>query len=92
LIEKYIVGGQAGTSSRIENYLGFPKGISGADLVEAARERACRFGAEILMLREGVHGAFQAEKNTGYLKRWDKDYRARDHLRYGCCVPASESS
>ena len=68
LIEKYIVGGQAGTSSRIENYLGFPKGISGADLAEAAREQACRFGAEILMLREGVRGEFQPGKGTGYLK------------------------
>ena len=68
LIEKYIVGGQAGTSSRIENYLGFPKGISGADLAEAAREQACRFGAEILMLREGVRGEFHPGKGTGYLK------------------------
>jgi thioredoxin reductase (NADPH) len=68
LIEKYIVGGQAGTSSKIENYLGFPKGISGADLAEAAREQACRFGAEILMLREGVRGEFQPGKGTWYLK------------------------
>jgi thioredoxin reductase (NADPH) len=37
LIERYIVGGQAGTSSKIENYLGFPNGIRGADLAEAAR-------------------------------------------------------
>ena len=42
LIERYVPGGQAGSSSRIENYLGFPDGISGADLAERAREQACR--------------------------------------------------
>ncbi len=67
LIERYVVGGQAGTSSKIENYLGFPDGISGADLAERARHQACRFGAEILMLREGVRGEFQPGKGTGYL-------------------------
>jgi thioredoxin reductase (NADPH) len=42
-------GGQAGTTSRIENYLGFPTGLSGADLTLRAREQAIRFGAEILV-------------------------------------------
>src|ERR1700737_767580 len=50
--ERWAVGGQAGTSSRIENYLGFPQGIAGAELAERAREQACRFGAEILLGRE----------------------------------------
>jgi thioredoxin reductase (NADPH) len=54
LIERYAVGGQAGTSSRIENYLGFPEGISGSDLAKRARDQANRFGAEILLLHEGV--------------------------------------
>ena len=67
LIERSAVGGQAGTSSKIENYLGFPKGISGAELAERAREQACRFGAEILLAREGVRGEFTAGKGTGYL-------------------------
>jgi len=67
LIERSVVGGQAGTSSKIENYLGFPDGISGADLAKRAREQACRFGTEILMLREGVRGEFDAGKGTGYL-------------------------
>jgi len=49
LIERSVVGGQAGTSSKIENYLGFPEGISGADLAKRAREQAYRFGTEILM-------------------------------------------
>ncbi|MGH9343659.1 MAG: NAD(P)/FAD-dependent oxidoreductase [Terriglobia bacterium] len=67
LIERSAVGGQAGTSSKIENYLGFPTGISGADLAQRAREQACRFGAEILLLREGVRGEFLPGKGVGYL-------------------------
>src|SRR5712671_391867 len=67
LIERSAVGGQAGSSSKIENYLGFPKGISGADLAERARNQACRFGAEILLLREGVRGEIRAGKGVGYL-------------------------
>src|SRR6202035_949510 len=67
VIERYAVGGQAGSSPKIENYLGFPRGISGADLAERAREQACRFGAEILLAREGVRGEFQAGKRIGYL-------------------------
>ena len=67
LIERSAVGGQAGSSSKIENYLGFPDGISGADLAERAREQANRFGAEILLAREGVRGAFANGKGIGYL-------------------------
>ncbi len=48
LIEKEATGGQAGTSSRLENYLGFPNGISGGDLAQRATIQARRFGAEIL--------------------------------------------
>ncbi|MFY0592188.1 FAD-dependent oxidoreductase [Roseivirga sp.] len=48
MIEKHAPGGQAGTSSRIENYLGFPKGLSGADLTHRAITQAKRFGIEFL--------------------------------------------
>ena len=48
LIEKEAPGGQAGTSSRIENYLGFPVGLSGGDLARRAVAQATRFGVEIL--------------------------------------------
>lgn len=48
LIEKKAPGGQAGTSSRIENYLGFPSGLSGADLTRRALTQALRFGVELL--------------------------------------------
>ena len=49
LIDKEAPGGQAGTSSLIENYLGFPKGLSGADLARRAAAQARRLGAEILI-------------------------------------------
>src|SRR6195256_4341447 len=67
VIERSAVGGQAGSSPKIENYLGFPSGISGADLAERAREQAGRFGAEILLARESVRGEFSAGKRTGIL-------------------------
>jgi thioredoxin reductase (NADPH) len=67
VVERWAIGGQAGSSPKIENYLGFPQGISGADLAERAREQACRFGAEILLAREGVRGEFRAGKRVGYL-------------------------
>lgn len=54
MIEKSATGGQAGTSSRIENYLGFPKGLSGADLARRATAQAKRFGVEILAPQEVV--------------------------------------
>lgn len=54
LIEKEATGGQAGTSSRIENYLGFPNGLSGADLAHRATTQAIRFGTEILTAQEVV--------------------------------------
>ena len=54
LIEMHATGGQAGTSSRIENYLGFPNGLSGADLAHRATAQAIRFGTEILSAQEVV--------------------------------------
>src|SRR6202041_1112927 len=67
LIERNAIGGQAGTSSRIENYLGFPDGISGAQLAERARNQAIKFGAEILIAREGVSAEFVTGKGVGIL-------------------------
>jgi thioredoxin reductase (NADPH) len=67
VVERWAVGGQAASSPKIENYLGFPQGISGAELAERAREQACRFGAEILLLREGIRGEFMPGKGIGYL-------------------------
>ena len=52
LVEREAPGGQAGQSSRIENYLGFPNGLSGADLARRAHDQARRFGAELLTVQE----------------------------------------
>ncbi len=52
LIEREAPGGQAGTSSRIENYLGFPTGVSGEELGLRALQQAQRFGAEIVVARQ----------------------------------------
>jgi thioredoxin reductase (NADPH) len=52
LVERTATGGQAGQSSRIENYLGFPDGVSGAQLTLRARMQAQKFGAELLTTRE----------------------------------------
>src|SRR6516162_5403448 len=54
LVERTATGGQAGQSSRIENYLGFPDGVSGAQLTERARRQATKFGAEVLTARDVV--------------------------------------
>ena len=58
IIERHAVGGQAGSSSMIENYMGFPRGIAGAELAERARQQAVKFGIELLMMQEGVRGEF----------------------------------
>jgi thioredoxin reductase (NADPH) len=52
LVEKFATGGQAGQSSRIENYLGFPDGLSGGQLTDRARRQAVKFGAELLTTKE----------------------------------------
>lgn len=62
LIEKRAPGGQAGTSSRIENYLGFPKGLSGAELSHRAITQAIRFGIEFLSPQE----VKEIEMSDGY--------------------------
>jgi thioredoxin reductase (NADPH) len=67
VIEKDVIGGQAGSSSLIENYLGFPHGIRGADLAERSRQQAVDFGAEFLLMREGVRGIFRDGRMYGEL-------------------------
>src|SRR5918995_475455 len=54
LVEREATGGQAGQSSRIENYLGFPNGVSGGQLADRARRQARQFGAELLLTRDCV--------------------------------------
>ena len=59
VVEKTAVGGQAGSTSKIENYMGFPDGISGWELASRARLQAIRMGAEIIVGIEGVAGEHQ---------------------------------
>jgi thioredoxin reductase (NADPH) len=71
MVERSAAGGQAGTSSRIENYLGFPEGISGEDLTGRAVRQAVRFGAEIVMTRcleklEPIDGGYSLELDGGH--------------------------
>jgi thioredoxin reductase (NADPH) len=54
LVEQFATGGQAGQSSRIENYLGFPDGLSGGQLTDRARRQAVKFGAELLTTVEAT--------------------------------------
>ncbi|MCR8560353.1 FAD-dependent oxidoreductase [Mucilaginibacter sp. BJC16-A38] len=64
LIERHAPGGQAGTSSRIENYLGFPSGISGAELTRRSMMQVTRLGTEFLSPR----AVNAMEQNDGYKK------------------------
>lgn len=54
IVEREAPGGQAGTSAAIENYLGFPKGLSGSDLTQRAMAQVTRFGAELVLARDVV--------------------------------------
>jgi thioredoxin reductase (NADPH) len=70
VLEALATGGQAGTSSRIENYLGFPAGISGAELAERATIQAQKFGARITVPAEAVglealDGTFRVKLREG---------------------------
>lgn len=66
IVEAEAPGGQAGTSSKIENYLGFPSGLSGADLTRRAVTQARRFGVQILSPQEAI--GLRAEGPYRYLK------------------------
>ncbi len=61
VVEDTAIGGQAGTSSRIENYMGFPTGISGADLVYRGQIQALKFGTRFAMPRRVEHLERQAD-------------------------------
>ena len=69
LVERRAPGGQAGQSSRIENYLGFPSGVSGSELARRAMTQARRFGAEMIAVQEActleARGAARVVKLSG---------------------------
>src|ERR1700753_275893 len=64
LIETTATGGQAGQSSRIENYLGFPDGVSGGQLADRARRQAEKFGAELITARTAIALEINGAKRT----------------------------
>jgi thioredoxin reductase (NADPH) len=76
VIEAVAPGGQAGTTSMIENYLGFPSGISGSELATRATSQARRFGAEILLARSLVE---VAPDSPGYVVRLSDRTLVRGH-------------
>ena len=84
MIEREAPGGQAGMSSRIENYLGFPAGLSGADLARRAVVQAERFGVEILSQEVCWRPSGRTLPNH-QAGGWKRDFLSRaDHLRLGC--------
>jgi thioredoxin reductase (NADPH) len=76
VIESKAPGGQAGTSSMIRNYLGFPRGISGADLASRAQDQAIALGAEFLIMREVTSLALNGDEWIVALEK-DTSIRAR---------------
>src|SRR4051794_24373160 len=90
LVEREAPGGQAGQSSRIENYLGFPAGLSGSDLARRATDQARRLGAELVTVQDAVavraEGAGRLVELSGggtlsantVLVAWGVSYRQHD--------------
>jgi thioredoxin reductase (NADPH) len=64
VVERHVIGGQAGASSLIRNYLGFPRGISGAELTQRAYQQAWLFGAKFIFSREATGLRLQGGKKV----------------------------
>jgi thioredoxin reductase (NADPH) len=75
LVEDIALGGQAGTSSRIENYMGFPTGISGADLLWRGEVQAMKFGARFAMPRRVT--ALEVQENGAFCAIFENGQRVR---------------
>ncbi len=87
VVEREAPGGQAGTSSRIENYLGFPSGVSGDELASRALQQARRLGAEILVTRTITR--IDAATRAGAPRRRRRASGAHDHPRLRRLVAAA---
>src|SRR6202035_3734362 len=83
VVEDIALGGQAGTSSRIENYMGFPTGISGADLLWRGEVQAMKFGAQFAIPRRVT--ALEAQENGAFCVVFENGQR----VRAGAIVVAS---
>jgi thioredoxin reductase (NADPH) len=75
VVEDTAIGGQAGTSSRIENYMGFPTGISGADLIWRGEIQAMKFGTRFAMPRRVVH--LERLESESFCATFDNGQRVR---------------
>jgi thioredoxin reductase (NADPH) len=75
VVEDIAIGGQAGTSSRIENYMGFPTGISGADLVWRGEIQAMKFGTRFAMPRRAV--SLEMLEDRSFCVTFDNEQRVR---------------
>jgi thioredoxin reductase (NADPH) len=75
VVEDIAIGGQAGTSSRIENYMGFPTAISGADLVWRGEVQAMKFGTQFATPRRVVN--LETLEGRGFCATFDNDQRVR---------------
>ncbi len=87
LIERTATGGQAGQSSRIENYLGFPDGLSGSQLAERARRQAEKFEAELITAAEVIATGDRRCRPHGAPIGRQRDRNARRHPGDGRRVP-----
>ena len=83
MVEDIVLGGQAGASSRIENYMGFPTGISGADLLWRGQVQAMKFGTRFAIPRRVT--ALEAQADGGFWATFENGQR----LRAGAVVVAS---
>ena len=89
LVERTATGGQAGQSSRIENYLGFPDGVSGAQLTDRARRQAAKFGAEVLTARDVVGLEVNGSARSVRFADGSRRRRARGHPGHRGLLPAA---
>ena len=87
LIERQAPGGQAGNSPKIENFLGFPAGISGGDLTRRAVTQARRFGTEILTTQAVSRIRVEGERKVVTLADGSEGLRSPRADRYGRMVP-----
>jgi thioredoxin reductase (NADPH) len=91
IVEREAPGGQAGQSAAIENYLGFPKGLTGSDLAQRAIAQVSRFGAEVVLARDVV--GFEARGPVrAVLFAGSGQIEARAHRGDGRVLPAPGSS
>ena len=89
VVERLTFGGQAGASSRIENYLGFPSGLSGADLARRATTQARRFRAELLTAQEAIGVDVVGNTRVVHLAAGTEDLLAHGAAGAGSVVPAT---